>query len=108
MRAKRARLEYHRGRGGGEGVVFLLRGRGGACPARDMAATQTYRGNRKYGFPLGGKLSPQVTDEGALAGHFPLIRRAPRATFPQRGEGFPDGTQLCVPYKPTEDSQSTP
>ena len=26
--------------------------------------------------PLGGKLSPQVTDEGVLAGHIPLIRLA--------------------------------
>ena len=37
--------------------------------------------------PSGGKLSPQVTDEGALSGHFPLIRRI-RATFPQRGKAF--------------------
>ena len=34
--------------------------------------------------PLWGKLSPQVTDEGASAGRLPLIRRI-RATFPQGG-----------------------
>ena len=44
------------------------------------------RGARK-GFPLWGKLSPQVTDEGASTGHFPLIRRVPRHLPPQ-GEGF--------------------
>jgi len=43
-----------------------------------MAATRNLRENRKYSFPLRGKLSPQVTDEGVLAGHFPLIRRARR------------------------------
>ena len=37
--------------------------------------------------PLWGKLSPQVTDEGATAGHFPLIRRVPRH-LPPKGEGF--------------------
>ena len=39
------------------------------------------------GFPLWGKLSPQVTDEGATTGHFPLIRRVPRHLLP-KGEGF--------------------
>ena len=71
--------------------MFLLRSRGGACPARDLAATRTKRGNGKYGFPLWGKLSPQVTDEGAPAGHFPLIRRAGAPPSPQ-GEGFPPAT----------------
>jgi hypothetical protein len=52
-----------------------------------MAATRNLRENRKYGFPLRGKLSPQVTDEGVLAGHFPLIRRAGAPPSPQ-GEGF--------------------
>ena len=41
----------------------------------------------RYGFPLWGKLSPQVTDEGATAGYFPLIRRAGAPPSPQ-GEGF--------------------
>ena len=39
------------------------------------------------GFPLRGKLSPQVTDEGATAGHLPLIRRAGAPPSP-KGEGF--------------------
>ena len=45
----------------------------GHCPARGFAATRNLRVNRVYGFPLWGKLSPQVTDEGkfATAGHFP-------------------------------------
>ena len=42
----------------------------------------------KKGFPLWGKLSPQVTDEGETPGYSPLIRRAGRATFPQRGKAF--------------------
>ena len=37
--------------------------------------------------PLWGKLSPQVTDDGAISGHFPLIRRVPRHLLP-KGEGF--------------------
>ena len=41
-----------------------------------------------YGFPLWGKLSPQVTDEGASAGYFPLIRRVPRH-LPPKGKAFP-------------------
>ena len=36
--------------------------------------------------PGRGKLSPQVTDEGAAAGITP--HPALRATFPPRGEGF--------------------
>ena len=40
--------------------------------------------------PLWGKLSPQVTDEGATAGSFPLIRRVPRH-LPPKGEGFCGG-----------------
>ena len=43
--------------------------------------------HRLYGFPLWGKLSPQVTDEGVICGHFPLIRRVPRH-LPPKGEGF--------------------
>ena len=45
-------------------------------------------GKRKYGFPLWGKLSPQVTDEGAAAGHFPLIRRAGAPPSPKGGRLF--------------------
>ena len=41
-----------------------------------------------FGFPLWGKLSPQVTDEGEPAGHFPLIRRVPRH-LPPKGKAFP-------------------
>ena len=41
-------------------------------------ATGFSRGLSPYGFPLWGKLSPQVTDEGVLAGHLPLIRRTCR------------------------------
>ena len=44
--------------------------------------------NGSFGFPLWGKLSPQVTDEGELAGHFPLIRRIPRH-LPPKGNAFP-------------------
>ena len=77
------------------------RGRGGACPARDTTATPTYRVNHLYGFPLRGKLSPQVTDEGATAGHFPLIRRVSRH-LPPKGEGFSAATlrQTHQPKKP--------
>ena len=66
----------------------------GLCLARGRFPFGSYR---LKGFPLWGKLSPQVTDEGelcghcnntgwfvAVAGHFPLIRRW-RATFPQGG-----------------------
>ena len=41
-------------------------------------ATGFSRGLFPYGFPLWGKLSPQVTDEGVLAGHLPLTRPACR------------------------------
>ena len=44
--------------------------------------------NCLYGFPLLGKLSPQVTDEGATAGHFPLIRRAGAPPSPKGGRLF--------------------
>ena len=47
-------------------------------------------GKLRYGFPLWGKLSPQVTDEGVSAGHFPLIRRVPRH-LPPKGKAFPTG-----------------
>ena len=67
--------------------IKVSRGRGGACPARDLAATQNSRVSHPKGFPHWGKLSPQVTDEGATSGHFPLIRRVPRH-LPPRGEGF--------------------
>ena len=44
--------------------------------------------NGSFGFPLRGKLSPQVTDEGEPSGHFPLIRRVPRH-LPPKGKAFP-------------------
>ena len=48
--------------------------------------------NGSYGFPLWGKLSPQVTDEGEPSEHFPLIRRVPRHFFsPPRGRLSPAG-----------------
>ena len=65
--------------------------RGGARPTRGFAVITILRVNRMNGFPLWGKLSPQVTDEGAPAGHIPLIRRVPRH-LPPKGEGFLDGT----------------
>ena len=40
-----------------------------------------------HGFPLWGKLSPKVTDEGESAGSFPLIRRVPRH-LPPKGKAF--------------------
>ena len=64
------------------------RGRGGVCPARGFTAITTLRANCPKGFPLWGKLSPKVTDEGATTGHFPLIRRVPRHLSPPQGEGF--------------------
>ena len=56
------------------------------------------------GFPLWGKLSPQVTDEGATSGYFPLIRRVPRH-LPPKGKAFPPA-QYCFnhpipPHRPT-------
>ena len=67
-----------------------LRGRGGLL--------QPYRQCNTKGFPLWGKLSPQVTDEGATAGHFPLIRRVPRH-LPPKGKAFP--RLLCRPLQPS-------
>ena len=64
-----------------------LRGRGGACPARGFTVITTLRVNRPKGFPLWGKLSPKVTDEGATAGHLPLIRRVPRH-LPPKGKAY--------------------
>ena len=48
--------------------------------------------------PLWGKLSPQVTDEGATAGHFPLIRRVPRHLPPKGGRLFRRGG-VNPPYR---------
>ena len=45
-----------------------------------FAPTPTYRAHRPYSFPLGGKLSPQVTDEGLICGNRP---------FPQLGMRSP-------------------
>ena len=47
--------------------------------------------------PLGGKLSPQVTDEGLPTGSFPLIRRVPRH-LPPWGKAFPAGDEVAPPY----------
>ena len=69
-------------------------GRGGVCPARGFAVTQKLRVTRTNGFPLWGKLSPKVTDEGATSGHFPLIRRVPRH-LPPRGKAFPSRIKPC-------------
>ena len=52
----------------------------GLCLARGRFPYGSYRTN---GFPLWGKLSPQVTDEGVTPGHFPLIRRASAPPSPQ-------------------------
>ncbi len=49
--------------------------------------------NGSIGFPLWGKLSPQVTDEGEPSGHFSLIRRVPRH-LPPKGKAFPGGVGL--------------
>ena len=60
--------------------------------------------NGSYGFPLWGKLSPQVTDEGEPSGHFPLIRRVPRH-LPPKGKAFPairiDTLRRCAYNKTT-------
>ena len=53
-------------------------------------------GKLLYGFPLWGKLSPQVTDEGGLPDTSPSSG-AYRATFPQRGKAFPAGW-VALPY----------
>ena len=54
-------------------------------PAEIAARTRRQADGKAHcGFPLWGKLSPQVTDEGVPAGHFPLIRRVPRH-LPPRG-----------------------
>ena len=49
---------------GGGAIKICCAVGGGASPARDFTATRNLRVNRIYGFPLWGKLSPQVTDEG--------------------------------------------
>ena len=69
---------------------------GNITSSRNMATTKfttpcnhpgnaTCRVNPAKGFPLWGKLSPQVTDEGQTAGYFPLIRRAGAPPSPQGG-----------------------
>ena len=52
----------------------------GLCLARGRFPYGSYRTNA---FPLWGKLSPWVTDEGVTSGHFPLIRRASAPPSPQ-------------------------
>ena len=51
--------------------------------------------------PGRGKLSPQVTDEGAGQQHFTLNTPHPalRATFPPRGEGFSSGEAAKVDFR---------
>ena len=56
-------------------------------PAAAIPLLPTYRANPAKGFPLWGKLSPEVTDEGATSGHLPLIRRVPRH-LPPKGKAF--------------------
>ena len=46
--------------------------------------------------PFWGKLSPQVTDEGTTAKHFPLIRRVQRH-LPPKGKAFPRHNGNCNP-----------
>ena len=79
-------------------ILRVLR-RGGIYAARCSRPDITnYRVNRTKGFPLGGgKLSPQMTDEGLPTGSFPLIRRVPRH-LPPRGKAFPAGDEVTPPY----------
>ena len=69
-------------------VIYRVICRGGIYAAR-CSHTQNaiYRANRTKGFPLWGKLSPKVTDEGESTGHFPLIRRASAPPSP-KGKAF--------------------
>ena len=78
---------------------FLLWGFVGAghCPALSFAATKKLRVTHPKGFLLRGKLSPQVTDEGATAGNFPLIRRASAPPSPL-GEGFFSAGKVALFY----------
>ena len=63
-------------------ATFPQRGKAFALqPTRQRSLT----GRLLYGFPLWGKLSPQVTDEGVPAGSFPLIRRARAPPSPKGG-----------------------
>ena len=76
-------------------TIFWAIRRGGIYAARcSHPGKSTYRVNATKGFPLWGKLSPQVTDEGASAGSFPLIRRVPRH-LPPKGKAFAP-TKKCV------------
>ena len=69
-------------------ILRVIR-RGGIYAARcNRTDIAIYRVNATKGFPLWGKLSPQVTDEGATPGHIPLIRRVPRH-LPPKGKAFP-------------------
>ena len=67
--------------------------RGGIYAARcshpDIA---TQRANRIFGFPLWGKLSPQVTDEGEICSCRTFPPHPARSAPPSpQGEGFPSG-----------------
>ena len=69
-------------------TIFWAIRRGGIYAARcSHTGKSTYRVNATKGFPLWGKLSPQVTDEGCLPGVSPSSG-AFRATFPPRGRLF--------------------
>ena len=59
----------------------------GHAPPAILRQRQTTGQTAPMASPLWGKLSPQVTDEGATPGHFPLIRRVPRH-LPPRGKAF--------------------
>ena len=47
--------------------------------------------------PLGGKLSPQVTDEGETSGSISPHPARGRATFSPKGEGFPAAIPAMQP-----------
>ena len=71
-------------------------GRGGVS-ARNLTAAPTYRVTHPKSFPHWGRLSPQVTDEGATAGHFPLIRRAGAPPLPKGGRLWCYATSFIKP-----------
>ena len=62
-------------------------------------ATGFSRGLSPYGFPLWGKLSPQVTDEGVLAGHLPPHPARKRATFSPREKALSSDIKQKGPYR---------
>ena len=76
-KAERGFLRYPQGK------IIARQGRG--MPRPRLCGNASLPGKPLYGFPLRGKLSPQVTDEGASAGSFPLIRRAGAPPSPKGG-----------------------